>query len=174
MTSDLFSLGRLLTQRELTASILLAMFTKMMAWRTARFGNDLGIPGQVWVHEEGGCWWCADSSGEWGKQHATDMDRAVNTPCHEPWGKPPFSVWQDVKGRQGHFTVGRERRKLRSHLNECKVILLNIRILQCSPISAVCSILTSLFLRIQRHVLLFCYNGEISGITLDLQLYKSR
>lgn len=46
-TSDLFSLGRLLTQGELATGILLAACTKMMAWRAARFQNDLGMPGWV-------------------------------------------------------------------------------------------------------------------------------
>lgn len=145
MTSDLFSLGRLLTQRELATGILLATCTKMMAWRTARFGNDLGMLGQIQAGEEGGCWWGADSTGEGGKRPFSSMPRTRDSEHTLPQAVREASLCclARCKSVQGHFTEGRERRKLRSHLQEWKVVLLNVWILQCS-VSEVRSILTSL------------------------------
>lgn len=160
MTSDLFSLGRLLTQRELATGTLLATYTKMMAWRTARFGNDLGMLGQVQAGEEGGCWWGADSTGEGGKQPFSSMPLTRDSEHTLPQAvrEAPLHSLARCKVMQGHCTEGRERRKLRSHLHEWKAILLNIWILQCS-VSAVQLILTSLFWGSRDT---FCFSGTMA------------
>lgn len=85
-----------------------------------------------------------------GKQHSSPLPahhqhRTLNIQSHQPWGKPPFAIWQRCKGMQSHFHRGKREKEIRSHPHEWKLILLHVWILQCSPVSEVQSILTWLF-----------------------------
>lgn len=103
LTSDLFSLGRLLTQGELATGILLAMRTKMMAWRTARFQNDLGMPGRVHAVKKEHA---DDELTVLGRREAALFQHAANTGREHKRSLPLLSDMTQGVGRSFHKGEG--------------------------------------------------------------------